>query len=92
MKHLMKKCGLPEARVPLTIEDMGNCGGPSVAVTMTRTQPTQREATRTLMLLGYGVGLSWGAAVVDLDTSAELLHDDYSGTIERRGAARAATS
>ncbi len=92
MKHLMKKCGLPEDRVPLTIEDMGNCGGPSVAVTLTRTQPTQRDASRTLMLLGYGVGLSWGAAVVDLDAQAELLHDDYSGKIEHRGAARAMTS
>jgi 3-oxoacyl-[acyl-carrier-protein] synthase-3 len=92
MKHLMKKCGLPEARVPLTIEDMGNCGGPSVAVTLTRTEPAQRSAARTLMLLGYGVGLSWGAAVVDLDTQAELLHDDYSGRIDKRGTAGAVAS
>jgi len=92
MKHLMKKCGLPEARVPLTIEDMGNCGGPSVAVTLTRTEPAQRTAARTLMLLGYGVGLSWGAAVVDLDTEAQLLHDDYSGTIAKRPTAGAVAS
>ena len=92
MKHLMKKCGLPEARVPLTIEDMGNCGGPSVAVTMTRTEAAERATVRRLMLLGYGVGLSWGAAVVDLDPQAELLHDDYSGTIGQRGVARAIAS
>lgn len=86
MKHLMKKCGLPEARVPLTIEDHGNCGGPSVAVTLTLTLPSQRERALKLMLLGYGVGLSWGAAVVDLDPAAALLHRQYGGTLARRGA------
>ncbi len=86
MKHLMKKAGLPEARVPMTIEDMGNCGGPSVAVTMTRLLPAQREKDLTLMLLGYGVGLSWGAAVVRLSPAAPLLHADYAGTRARRGA------
>ena len=75
MKHLMKKAGLPEARVPMTIEDTGNCGGPSVAVTMTRAaRRTSASATGTLMLLGYGVGLSWGSAVVDLDQARQLLH------------------
>ena len=90
MKHLMKKAGLPEARVPMTIEDMGNCGGPSVAVTMTRSLPAARERELTLMLLGYGVGLSWGAAVVGLDARAPLLHADYSGARERRSAPAAA--
>lgn len=91
MKHLMKKAGLPESRVPMTIEDMGNCGGPSVAVTMTRMLPAERGRDLTLMLLGYGVGLSWAAAVVELDPRALLLHADYSGAIPHRGAAAGAT-
>lgn len=78
MKHLMKKCGLPEGRVPLTIEDTGNCGGPSVAVTLTRTQ-AERTRDLRLMLLGYGVGLSWGAAIVHLDAQAPLLHGVHAG-------------
>ena len=86
MKHLVKKCGLPEERVPMTIEDMGNCGGPSVAVAMTQKLPAQRETTQTLMLLGYGVGLSWGAAVVNLDPRTELLHTIYSGGAAGSGA------
>lgn len=86
MKHLVKKCGLPEERVPMTIEDMGNCGGPSVAVAMTQKLPAQRETTQTLMLLGYGVGLSWGAAVVNLDPRTELLHTIYSGEAVGSGA------
>jgi 3-oxoacyl-[acyl-carrier-protein] synthase III len=85
MKHLIKKCGLPEDRVPLTLEDMGNCGGPSVPVTMTRALPGQRDKPMDLMLLGYGVGLSWGSATVRLDPKAVLTHADYSGTMVRRG-------
>jgi 3-oxoacyl-[acyl-carrier-protein] synthase-3 len=83
MKHLMKKSGLPDARVPMTIEDNGNCGGPSVAVTLTRMLPAQRDKALKLMLLGYGVGLSWGAAVVDVDAAAPLLHRDYDNSFAR---------
>lgn len=82
MKHLMKKAGLPEDRVPMTLEDMGNCGGPSVAVTLTRSLPAERTTPMELMLLGYGVGLSWGAAVVTLNPDAALLHADYTGDVE----------
>jgi 3-oxoacyl-[acyl-carrier-protein] synthase-3 len=89
MKHLMKKCGLPEARVPMTIEDNGNCGGPSVAVTLTRMLPAQRDKTLKLMLLGYGVGLSWGAAVVDVDSAAPLMHRDYDNGFPRGNGAAA---
>ena len=92
MKHLIKKCGLPEERVPFTLEDMGNCGGPSVAVTMTRTLPAERTKTQTLMLLGYGVGLSWGAAVIEIDERVLLLHGDYSGTLFRRGVSKASAA
>lgn len=75
MKHLMKKCSLPDDRVPFTIEDTGNCGGPSVAVTLTRSlAERERDRPLRLMLLGYGVGLSWSSAVVTLPPDAVLLH------------------
>jgi 3-oxoacyl-[acyl-carrier-protein] synthase III len=81
MKHLMKKCGLPDDRVPMTIEDTGNCGGPSVAVTLTRTTPAQREHDLRMMMLGYGVGLSWGSAVMTLPRDAVLLHGELASPV-----------
>ncbi len=78
MKHLARKAGLAESQVPFTIEDTANCGGPSVAVTLTRCwQPA--EAGRRVMLLGYGVGLSWASAVLTLDPGVAMLHADYTG-------------
>ena len=79
MKHLMKKCGLPPERVPFTIEENGNCGGASVAITMTRRLEAKRERDLRLMLIGYGVGLSWGSALLTLDREAVLLDADYTG-------------
>lgn len=85
IKHLARKCGLPDERVPMTLDDHGNGGGPSVAVALARRLPAARERALKVMLLGYGVGLSWGAALVDLGPEAVLLHHDYSGRLARRG-------
>jgi 3-oxoacyl-[acyl-carrier-protein] synthase-3 len=77
MQHIAKKCGLPDDRVPLPLERFGNCGGPSVAVALT--QAPQAVARGLVMLLGYGVGLSWGAALLSIDERAPLIHFDYAG-------------
>ncbi len=74
MKHLAKKAQLPEGKTPIILEQFGNTGGASVPLTVTQSLPSAREQTQSLMLLGYGVGLSWGAALVDLPADAPLLH------------------
>jgi 3-oxoacyl-[acyl-carrier-protein] synthase-3 len=73
MNHLTTKAGLPEDKVPLTIEEFGSTGGPSIPLTIAcgdLDRPTDRNLR--LLLLGYGVGLSWGSALVDLPPSAPL--------------------
>lgn len=85
IKHLIKKCELPEERVPFILENMGSCGGPSVPLTVTRSltkspSPLDKHSGSgpvRLMLLGYGVGLSWGAAIMTLDEGTPLLHHIY---------------
>jgi len=83
MKHLAKKCGLPEARVPFVLERFGNSGGPSVALALTQGVPATDRKTCRAMMLGYGVGLSWGAAIAEIDAMAPLLHSNYTGTVTR---------
>lgn len=84
MKHIAKKCGLPEEKVPLILENFGNSGGPSVAVTLTQVLPAERTASLRLMLLGYGVGLSWAAAVVSADPVLVVSHELYTGSVTRQ--------
>jgi 3-oxoacyl-[acyl-carrier-protein] synthase-3 len=78
MNHLIKKLGLPAERAPIILDQFGNTGGPSVPLTITQ-GALERPADRALrlMLLGYGVGLSWGSALVDLDPSARLTHCEW---------------
>jgi 3-oxoacyl-[acyl-carrier-protein] synthase-3 len=82
MKHLAKKCGLPEQRVPFVLDRFGNSGGPSVALALTQGAALEPRDSR-VMLLGYGVGLSWGAAIATLDPGAVLLHGLYTGKVAR---------
>ena len=75
IRHLANKAGISEARIPLTISEYGSTGGPSIPLTMTKgslTRPADRSLQ--LLLLGYGVGLSWGSALVDLPAEAVLNH------------------
>lgn len=77
IRHIMNKLGIPASKVPLTLKEFGNTGGPSVPLTMTCgdfARPTDRPMR--MMLLGYGVGLSWGAALITLDAEALLRHID----------------
>ena len=67
MRHLIKKIGVPPEKVPFTIGEFGSTGGPSVPLTITNGQlnrPSDRSLT--LLLVAYGVGLSWGSALIDL--------------------------
>lgn len=73
MKHLCMKQSLPLEKAPIILKEFGNTGGASIPLTMTQGQ-LKRPPDRALrlMLLGYGVGLSWGSALVDLDPTAVL--------------------
>lgn len=80
MRHLAKKAGLPEEKVPMTIQCYGSAGGPSIPLTITcggLKRPDDRALK--LLLLGYGVGLSWGSALIDLPPDARLSHLVYKG-------------
>jgi 3-oxoacyl-[acyl-carrier-protein] synthase III len=75
LKHLGKKLNLPQERVPIVIDRFGNTGGPSVPLAITQGHlaiPHDRAAK--LLLLGFGIGLSWGSALIELDHEAALEH------------------
>jgi 3-oxoacyl-[acyl-carrier-protein] synthase-3 len=75
IKYLAKKMHIPESKLPLTIQRFGSTGGPSVPLTITQgnlVRPADRALK--LLLVGYGVGLSWGSALIDLTPDAILDH------------------
>ena len=64
---IRKKLGLSPEKVPSTLHDFGNTSGASLPVTIT---VCLREALsggpKKLLLCGFGIGLSWGACIVDI--------------------------
>jgi 3-oxoacyl-[acyl-carrier-protein] synthase-3 len=75
MRHLTQKMKLPIDKVPLSIQEFGSAGGPSIALTLTQgklTRPPDRALR--LLLVGYGVGLSWATALISLAADAVLDH------------------
>ena len=81
MKHLCAKQSLPLEKVPIILKEFGNTGGASIPLTLTQgglIRPEDRALR--LMLLGYGVGLSWGSALVSLDREAILESAELDNT------------
>lgn len=79
MHHLAKKTGIPKQKMPMTIEEFGSAGGPSVPLTITQgllERPTDRALR--LLLISYGVGLSWASALIHLGPGAVLNHIQLS--------------
>lgn len=73
IKHICLKQRIPLDKAPMILKEYGNTGGASIPLTLTAGE-FARPADRSLklVLLGYGVGLSWGAALVELDPRAIL--------------------
>lgn len=65
---IRKKLGLPSEKVPTTLHDLGNTSGASLPVTMTARLNEQLSGGKHKLLLGgFGIGLSWGTAIVDIN-------------------------
>jgi len=75
MKHLARKCGVPESKMPMTLWEHGNTGGPSVPLTLTQGKLARPEGRDlALMVVAYGVGLSWGSSLINLPPDTLLSH------------------
>lgn len=68
LKHLAKRMALPTEKVPLSIADLGNTSSASIPATMTHSLISILSGTQShkLLLAGFGVGYSWGAAALTL--------------------------
>ncbi len=75
---IRKKLRLPEDRVPSTLKDFGNSSGASIPITVTaRLRDSLQEKKSRLLLSGFGVGLSWGTCILDIDNAVmtELIEE-----------------
>ena len=78
MKHIAGKIKLPAEKTPIILGQFGNTGGPSVPLTLSQYYIDHPlSAPELSMLLGYGVGLSWAAALVYIHPDTVFLHTNF---------------
>lgn len=65
LQHLAKRMRLATDKVVLTLEDFGNTSSASIPLAMTHALASSLTVqAQRLLLAGFGVGFSWGAAAV----------------------------
>ncbi|WP_460241303.1 ketoacyl-ACP synthase III [Aurantivibrio infirmus] len=79
-RHIAKKMGVDDTKIPSTIEEFGNTGGVSVPLTITKGLKKIEKDNTSIMALGYGVGLSWGSALINLNKNTILMHCELAGS------------
>jgi 3-oxoacyl-[acyl-carrier-protein] synthase III len=81
IKFIASKAGLDLARVPFSIGEFGNTGAASVPLTLALAgAPPGGGDGYNVMLLGFGVGLSWGGVSLRVPRDCVLEHFVYSKT------------
>jgi len=64
---LAKKLKLPDTKIPSTIEKFGNTSSVSIPLTLVSELREELKMRKKVLLSGFGVGLSWGTAIIDFD-------------------------
>jgi 3-oxoacyl-[acyl-carrier-protein] synthase-3 len=73
--HFCKKLKIPLDRVPYSLHKFGNTASFSIPLTIVSELKHQLNGTKKLLMSGFGIGLSWGTVVTEVDncTICELL-------------------
>ena len=65
---IRKKLALPVEKVPTTLHEFGNTSAASIPLTMTaRIREALAARRNRLLMCGFGIGLSWGTALLDIE-------------------------
>jgi len=67
MKHLVKKLKLTPEQAPMSIQKFGNTSSASIPLTIVTEMSNELTIhEKTLALVGFGVGYSWGGSLVKM--------------------------
>jgi 3-oxoacyl-[acyl-carrier-protein] synthase-3 len=70
-ESIRKKLGIPAEKCPYSIREYGNTSSASIPLTINHVLREPLELGRVSMVLsGFGVGLSWGSVYVETDRIA----------------------
>ena len=78
LQQIARKLKIPAEKMPLTLGKFGNTSGASAALTLCNRFGSIENETINTLVCGFGVGLSWGAFSVKLNTNDifPIMEDD----------------
>ncbi len=65
--HIKKKMSIPNNKILFSLEKFGNTNSASIPITLNSNQSKIKNKPKKLLLCGFGVGLSWGSSIIDID-------------------------
>ena len=65
--YLAKKLKLDKSKVPSCIAQFGNTSSVSIPLTIVSQLQNQLQGSKKLMLCGFGVGMSWATAQINVE-------------------------
>lgn len=79
LNYLRKKMELPKQAVPITVENTGNTGPASIplALSLTKDRLCDEGRLDKVIMCGFGVGLSWASAGMNLGNTLILPPVEY---------------
>ena len=85
LKHLAKKMKIPPEKMPLTLDRYGNTSSASIPLTIVDSMKDQLNGKSVdLMLVGFGVGYSWGSIHVPIRNSVICIKKQFERYVKGR--------
>ena len=78
LKQIAKKLNIPFEKMPTTLSSFGNTSGASPILTLCDTYGHNEGKVIKIMVIGFGVGISWGVTSFNINTSDifPIIEDD----------------
>lgn len=64
LEHLKSKLEIPEAKFPIVMQEFGNTVSSTIPMTLEKLKNENRLEGKKVLLLGFGVGLSWAGCIL----------------------------
>lgn len=78
LNQIAKKLCIPSEKMPITLSSFGNTSGASPVLTLCDTYGHINKKVIKVMMIGFGVGISWGVTSFEINTSDifPIIEDD----------------
>jgi 3-oxoacyl-[acyl-carrier-protein] synthase-3 len=75
---IARKLSLPESKTPYSLKNFGNTSSATIPLTIvTELQEQLKQKDANFVVCGFGVGLSWGTAHLNLKKETKLIFSNY---------------